>query len=267
MLFKPSLGSIAASHYSDKGLFGPSTRWHCHNYVDIYEAYLRDFVDDPFRLLEIGIGVSGENWDAKIVHGGNSEGGASLKMWQDYFPKAEIYALDINPASKFENVRVKTFVVDQGSRSELEDFKRQIGNIQFDLIIDDGSHRGDHQQISLELLWPILKSGGLYVIEDLNDRGYGERKVGRHVTKETVSTRNFFLSFAKTSNIIEPHAFENTNFLREIADIRFHSPKPVFDLRMLFRETVRTLLGRAKRGGSQTRFAKDSYKMVVLKKA
>ncbi len=37
-----------------------------------------------------------------------------------------------------------------------------------DIILDDGSHVSDHQKISFETLWPLLKVGGLYVIEDLH---------------------------------------------------------------------------------------------------
>ena len=38
----------------------------------------------------------------------------------------------------------------------------------FDIIIDDGSHKMNHQQISFDVLFPHLKSGGIYVIEDLH---------------------------------------------------------------------------------------------------
>ena len=39
---------------------------------------------------------------------------------------------------------------------------------EFDVIIDDGSHRPMHQQISLVSLYPHLKPGGQYIIEDLH---------------------------------------------------------------------------------------------------
>jgi len=38
----------------------------------------------------------------------------------------------------------------------------------FDLIIDDGSHLCNHQIISAAVLSPFLKSGGLYIIEDVS---------------------------------------------------------------------------------------------------
>lgn len=265
--FKPSLADIAALHHSDKGLFGPSDMWNGNNYVDTYEAYLRDRKDEPLKLMEIGIGVPGPNWDAQIAQGRNQQGGASLKMWLDYLPNAEIWALDINPAKHLDTDRAKTFVVDQGSRKELGAFRDAAKGEQFDIIIDDGSHRGDHQQISLEMLWPMLKSGGLYIIEDLNDRGFGERNSGRHVSADTVSTRRFFLELMANGDIIAPNALENTDFLEEIADIRFHTPVPLQSMKWVAIEVARQAMGKAKRGVMSTKFAPNSFKMVVLKKA
>jgi hypothetical protein len=39
----------------------------------------------------------------------------------------------------------------------------------FDYIIDDGSHFQEDQQVSLGLLFPQVKSGGYYIIEDVVD--------------------------------------------------------------------------------------------------
>ena len=36
----------------------------------------------------------------------------------------------------------------------------------FDLIIDDGSHVNAHVITTFEVLFPLLKTGGLYVVED-----------------------------------------------------------------------------------------------------
>lgn len=267
MTFKPSLGSIAKSYHSDKGYFGPSNLWSGNNYVDTYEAYLRDRSEDELTMLEIGIGVPGENWDSKIAKGENIQGGASLKMWYDYLPKAQIYAVDINPATHLENERIKTFIVDQGDPEQLKKFKSKIGDVKFDFIIDDGSHRGDHQQISLEHLWPLLKHGGYYFIEDLNDRGFGEKEFGRHGTKDIVSTRKFFLEYLETNTPLEPNAFVKTDMLDEIADIRFHTPMPKLTLRHFAIELIRKFLKKDALGISQVQFADKSFKMVALKKS
>ena len=38
----------------------------------------------------------------------------------------------------------------------------------FDIIIDDASHQLDQQVISFMVLWPKVRVGGLYILEDIN---------------------------------------------------------------------------------------------------
>jgi cephalosporin hydroxylase len=45
----------------------------------------------------------------------------------------------------------------------------QLQGQQFDLIIDDGSHVASHQIAAIQQLSPLLRAGGLFVIEDLQD--------------------------------------------------------------------------------------------------
>ncbi len=174
--------------------------------------------------------------------------------------------MDINDATHLDKDRIKTAVADQGSREQLDAFKKSIGDLQFDLIIDDGSHRGDHQQITLESLWPTLKPGGMYVIEDLNNRGIGEQTTGRHMS-QVVSTRRFFLNLYRKGEVLTPNAFNDTSFFSQISDIRFHCPVTLQTPKDVAIEMIRQVLGRAKRGVMRSRFAPDSFKLMVLKKA
>lgn len=259
--------SEIADHYAcDKGTRGPSTRWSANNYVDVYQAYLQPLRNEEISLLEIGLGVTGPNWESKIVHGANP-GGASMKMWSDYLPYAKITGIDINPASWLDTDRITTYVVDQGSRGSLADFLEKHPDPQFDVIIDDGSHRADHQQVSLEMLWPHLKPGGLYIIEDLTDRGFGGRTSGPHAAPDTISTRDFLKRFARSGDVAAPNAFQSTEFLSSISDVAFHSPKPMQRSRDLVTEVIRTVLGRASTGILRLEWAPDSERMVALRKA
>ena len=72
---RPSMTSLANQYGSDKGTEGPDVAWgSTSNYTDVYEAYLWPERDEPIRLLEIGMGVTGDAWDARIVRGKNKEG-------------------------------------------------------------------------------------------------------------------------------------------------------------------------------------------------
>ena len=217
--------------------------------------------------MEIGLGVRGENWDAKISHGSNMAGGASLKTWYEYFPNARIVGLDINDAKFLENDRTTTHQVDQGDRNQLAELRKIYPDESFDLIIDDGSHRADHQQTSLELLYPLLKSGGYYIIEDLNDLGILKPGSGRHSSPETIATRDFFYRYAETGMIADHHAFKSVEFLKSVSDVSFHSPAPFLRVRDWMIEAVRLLLGRAHRGLLRREFNRRSHRIVVLTKS
>jgi len=60
-----------------------------------------------------------------------------------------------------------TFVADQSKRADLSAFIDTSGG-QFDVILDDGGHAMDQQQISLGYLFPEVKPGGMYIIEDVH---------------------------------------------------------------------------------------------------
>ena len=220
-----SLTEIANYYGTDKGTLGPSWSYGSHNYTDIYEAYFSSFRLKSINILEIGIGAIGKMWDARIVHGRNIEGGASIKMWSEYFPYATIFAIDINEASYLDNNRVHTFVVDQGNPDEIRKFLKKIGNTMFDFIIDDGSHRPDHQQVSLGLLFPQLKAGGLYFIEDLDNNGIEDRAKGRHISDKVYNTRKVLRHFLENKKFLEPNILIDPTYLeKNISDIFFHAP-------------------------------------------
>ena len=141
-----SLTQIANSYGTDKGTEGPSTHHVVHNYTDVYEAFFSSRRDEPLNFLEIGIGLKRKE-DPRIAHGRNESGGASIRMWHDYFPKATIYAIDIVPAAQLDNERIKTFVVDQGAENSLQPFVEKLKGLQLDHIIHDRSHVARHQHL------------------------------------------------------------------------------------------------------------------------
>lgn len=221
---KKSLTEIANHYGTDKGTVGPSNRWNAHNYTDVYEPYLEKFRHDSLNFLEIGLGVTGEHWRSDIVHGKNT-GGASIKMWHDYFINSKIFGIDINECSYLDNERIKTYVADQGNVENLESFMQSSGVEEFDFIIDDGSHRPDHQQISFSYFFKKLKPGGLYIIEDLLSNGYGDEVGGRMSSNDVRNTRSLLKHYWSNGEFLEPNAFEDVEYINShIESVRFHLP-------------------------------------------
>ncbi|MGH9895366.1 MAG: class I SAM-dependent methyltransferase, partial [bacterium] len=123
-------------------------------FTEVYPRWLASSRHRLRTVLEIGVG-GGEKPHV---------GGGSLRMWKRYFPRAHIYGLDLYPKA-IREPRITVFQGSQSDRELLQDVARRIGPI--DLLIDDGSHRGRDIAISFQTLFPAVRPGGLYVIEDL----------------------------------------------------------------------------------------------------
>ena len=146
-------------------------------------------------------------------------------MWHDYFSNAKVFGLDINPADHLDNERISTMVIDQSSPEGLQKFVDQSGVDGFDIILDDGSHRPDHQQISFSYLFKFLKKGGLYFIEDISANGLGDQQHGRHSCHDVLNTRTVLKSFMKFGEFATPNALIDSEYLASNVEmIRFHCP-------------------------------------------
>jgi len=121
-----------------------------HGFTEIYEHIFYPLKNKPVKILEIGIGKGG-----------------SLALWQEYFPNANIYGIDINNRSHLDSERIHTFVADQADRNQLKSFITKYGG-GFDIIIDDSGHKMEQQQISFGYIFRYVKPGGYYIIEDVH---------------------------------------------------------------------------------------------------
>ena len=127
------------------------------NYGPIYDRHFADYREQPINILEIG-----------VLKGG------SMRLWEKYFPKANIYGIDIDEeCQQYESNRTKIFIGDQGDVSFLRNVKAKIPRI--DIIIDDGSHRAKDQKITFEEMYYHLKMPGVYLIEDI-EQNYWKNK-------------------------------------------------------------------------------------------
>ena len=91
--------------------------------------------------------------------------GGSMRAWKELYPKAKIYGIEANPELRKESPDLDIFIGDQ---TDINFLNRVVDNMGTpDLIIDDGGHKMSQQITSFEVLFPRLKSGGYYIIEDL----------------------------------------------------------------------------------------------------
>lgn len=129
------------------------------HYFDIYERHFEKYRHQQVTVLEIGV----------------SQGG-SLEMWKDYFgPSAKIIGIDIDPACKeHESRNVEVFIGNQSDANLAKEIYGKYGP--FDIVIDDGSHMMADITNSFKLYYPVVKSNGTYLVEDLHTsywEGYG----------------------------------------------------------------------------------------------
>jgi hypothetical protein len=125
-----------------------------HNYIEQYAHHFKKFRRKPIVLLEIGVGGYAHD-----------KGGRSLTLWESYFSKAKIVGLDIEDKCDLSRGRVKVYQGSQIDKKILREIVNDYG--EFDIIIDDGSHLNSHQISTFEILFPHLRKGGIYVVEDL----------------------------------------------------------------------------------------------------
>ncbi len=168
-----------------------------HSYTAIYESYFSSMKDKPIDFLEIGFAVGG-----------------SARMWDNYFSRANCYFIDNNPQCidylyGLSN-RVALYIGDQGNQNSLLEIMQKI-NVTFDIIIDDGGHTMQQQLISFETLFPYVKPGGIYIVEDMhtsywhifgngNEKGgVGDPQVGpcsmTEVLKKLIDEMNYIAAY------------------------------------------------------------------------
>lgn len=114
-------------------------------YWNIYEEIFHKYnLKKKLNLFEIGV-----------------DNGTGMDAYQSIFPNAKICGLDIR---KLSSPIGPVYTGSQDNTNLLETINQEQGP--FDIIIDDGSHRNDHQIKTFEYLFPLLKPGGTYIVED-----------------------------------------------------------------------------------------------------
>jgi len=169
------LSQLYDQYCSDKGTFWQSK----HHYASAYHSIFASARGAVKSILEIGIG---------------EDTAPSVGSWLKYFPQAHVYPIDIKTTQEVARRAeaggaTDRLVKHQGqfgceyNRSMWTDPRvhltldtdasdpKQLAKVklpaEIDIIIDDGSHRFLDQERTLLVLWPKLRPGGFYIIEDM----------------------------------------------------------------------------------------------------
>lgn len=203
-LMPDSLDSIAIRCETDWATKFTRTWGKPHGYAPHYDRAFSHLRDQPIKLLEIGA-ASGEG----------------IRMWLQYFPQAQVVGVDIvsktnlwNTPGESPDPRYKFCQGDQACSTFWACFLADYGK-DWDIIIDDGGHYSNQVIISFENLWPALRSGGLYAIEDLGV-SYG---AGSVFLPEGWPNHMDFLK-AKLDEINCADTIASMNFSKELAIIK-----------------------------------------------
>lgn len=116
-----------------------------HRYGDAYESIFTDR-DAVKIVMEIGVAD-----------------GSSLLAWREVFQNAHIVGLDIHPPCRASGERMEFHL---GSQTEKADCLRAAAGRQFDVIIEDAYHSLENTFKTLFFLWPSVKPGGMYIVEE-----------------------------------------------------------------------------------------------------
>lgn len=188
---RPDLTELADRFGSDKGRAK-------HRYTELYQMLFHPWRDRAITFLEMGLLIGGPE------HGHSADRETrdlpSVRMWLEYFSKARILGLDVSDFGWFQHPRFRFFRCDMDDPAAIAAAAAKMPVP--DIIIDDASHASHHQQAAFLTLFPRLRAGGLYIIEDLRwqppayerpgitrtadlFRGFSEARRFTHVDPET----------------------------------------------------------------------------------
>jgi hypothetical protein len=186
-----------------------------HGYTKYYHDILKSLTNKEINMLEIGI-----FW------------GASIKMWNEYFKHGNIFCIDnciptntgdhlcniniVNDINKYSS-RIHGYNCCQKSREKLQGIFLEI---KFDIIVDDGSHLQEDQQISLGCLFKNLKSKGIYIIEDIctmwafkTGSWWGQKHGIENTSAHKIGGKNLWLEeYKKTGKLRTEDLFSDTTW-------------------------------------------------------
>lgn len=180
---KNELCEIMKKNGSDKG-----GGWH--NYTEYYYEIFSSIRNDEMNIFELGLGTN--NLDVLSNMGVNGVPGASHRGWKEFFKNSNIYGGDIDSRILINEERIKTYYCDQTNIESIRTvFEKELNGITFDIIIEDGLHEFFANEIFLRNTFKYLKSGGIFIVEDLTSRTVNEFKKIESELRQTLEIDTF----------------------------------------------------------------------------
>ena len=171
-----------------------------HGYDVFYEKFFRDNRTKSLNIMEFGI------------HHGDS-----LAALSSYFPNAKIVGVDRNPfTTNYKSKKIRTLHCDVSSEKNLENLSNYL-NKDFDYIIDDASHDPIHQKLTFFSIFKNLKSGGIFVIEELN---FFQSEPNKDNSDQNF-LRNLLIDFSENSETFlkSKYNYKIINFLNKVKKV------------------------------------------------
>lgn len=186
-----------------------------HKWLHYFDIYHRHFA--PYRGREV-----------TVVEFGVFQGG-SLDMWRDYFgPAARIVGVDIDERCRgLARPGVEVFIGDQADPAFLRGLAAEVGPV--DVLIEDGGHEMQQQLVTLREMWPVVRDGGVFLVEDLHtsywaEYGGGYRRPGTFIehAKTLIDSLNAWHSR-------DEHSFQVDDYTRTVTGMHVYDSIVVLD--------------------------------------
>lgn len=127
-----------------------------HRYTELYQMLFLPRRSLPFEMIEICAPEAAGSDPAQMP---------GLQMWLEFLPLVHLNAIGAAEMAPSSQPRLSYHRAEMGSALDLEALAGDLPAP--DVVVDDGSHASHEQQAALIALFPRLKSGGLYIVEDL----------------------------------------------------------------------------------------------------
>lgn len=126
----------------------------------IYPRYIDPIRYNKLNVLEVG-----------IMYGG------AVQAFRDYLPNSKIIGFDFELRPRITDMsRIELVQGDQSDAEKLTEVGNRLGP--FDIVIDDACHKFQPQLATFNAIWPFVKPGGFYFIEDVFPYGGGQDSTG-----------------------------------------------------------------------------------------